>query len=393
MTYEVLKRIPHQFFALMSKGKLRDGDVLINKDGAQTGKVGLYAGEFDHAAVNEHLFILRSPNGEIDQRFLYYSLLRRDTQAAIARQVTGSAQPGLGSTFVDHVRVALPTHLDEQHCIARLLLTLDAAIHETEAIIAKLKAVKQGLLHDLLTRGIDASGELRPPQAEVQQLYKQSPLGWIPKEWDIATLEAVSATVTSGSRDWARFYADSGALFVRIGNLTREHINFRFDSTIYVRPPRNADGQRTRLEPSDILISITADLGIVGVVPDGMGEAYINQHIALVRPSHGVVNPRFVGHYLASPAAQTYISKLNDAGAKAGLNLPTVRGLLTARPARTEQDLIAERLDEIDHRIQNAATESAKLRELKAGLMDDLLTGRVRVTPLLADAKPEKEPA
>jgi type I restriction enzyme S subunit len=191
-------------------------------------------------------------------------------------------------------------------------------------------------------------------------------------------------TRPSGSRDWARFYADSGALFVRIGNLTRDHINFRFDSTFYVRPPRNADGQRTRLAPGDILISITADLGIVGVVPDGMGEAYINQHIALVRPSHDVVNPRFVGHYLASPAAQTYISKLNDAGAKAGLNLPTVRGLLTARPVRTEQDLVAERLDEIDHRIQNAATESAKLRELKAGLMDDLLTGRVRVTPLPA---------
>jgi type I restriction enzyme S subunit len=154
-----------------------------------------------------------------------------------------------------------------------------------------------------------------------------------------------------------------------------------------VSPPRNADGQRTRLERGDILISITADLGIVGVVSDGMGEAYINQHIALVRPSPSSVNPRFVGHYLASPVAQAYISKLNDAGAKAGLNLPTVRGLLTARPARTEQNLIADRLDEIDNRIQNTTTESAKLSELKSGLTDDLLTGRVRVTPLLAAAQ------
>ena len=171
---------------------------------------------------------------------------------------------------------------------------------------------------------------------------------------------------------------------MRIGNHTREHINFRLDSTIYVRPPRNADGQRTRLESGDILISITADLGIVGVVSDGMGEAYINQHIALVRPSFSAINPRYVGHYLASPVAQFYISKLNDAGAKAGLNLPTVRGLLTARPARAEQDLIAERLDGIDRRIENAMAESAKLRELKAGLIDDLLTGRVRVAPLMA---------
>jgi type I restriction enzyme S subunit len=271
----------------------------------------------------------------------------------------------------------------EQASIAQILDTLDTAIHETEAIIAKLKAVKQGLLHDLLMRGIDANGELRTPQAEAPHLYKESPLGWIPKEWGIAALDTVSNTVTSGSRDWARFYADSGAMFVRIGNLTREHINFRFESTIYVRPPRNADGQRTRLEPGDILISITADLGIVGVVPDGIGEAYINQHIALVRPSLNAINPRFVGHYLAGPSVQAYIGKLNDAGAKAGLNLPTIRGLLTARPEPTEQNLIAERLDEIDKRIHSATMESEKLHELKSGLMDDLLTGRVRVTPLL----------
>ncbi|KVE03411.1 type I restriction endonuclease subunit S [Burkholderia vietnamiensis] len=282
----------------------------------------------------------------------------------------------------------MPTY-SEQVKVAQILDTLDIAIHETEAIIAKLKVVKQGLSHDLLTRGIDANGELRPPQSEAPHLYKETPLGGIPKEWDVATLESVSGMVTSGSRDWARFYADSGAFFVRIGNLTREHINFRYGSTVFVRPPRNADGQRTRLEPGDILISITADLGIVGVVPDGMGEAYINQHIALVRPNLAIINPRFVGHYLASSVAQTYISKLNDAGAKAGLNLPTVRGLVTVKPERVEQDLIAARLDEIDNRIQSAETESAKLRELKAGLMDDLLTGRVRVTRLLDEAEPQ----
>lgn len=312
----------------------------------------------------------------------YLLKLLQFIQPKAEAQAVGSTVKGI--RIQDYLNIDVPiAETNAQPVIAAVLDTLDTATHETEAIVAKLKAVKQGLLHDLLTRGIDANGELRPPQAEAPQVYKPSPLGWIPKGWDITTLEEVSTTVTSGSRDWARFYAESGAMFVRIGNLTREHINFRFESTIYVRPPRSADGQRTRLELGDILISITADLGIVGVVPDGMGEAYINQHIALVRPNLGAVNPRFVGHYLASPVAQAYISKLNDAGAKAGLNLPTIRGLLTARPERTEQNLIAERLDEIDNRIQNATTESAKLRNLKAGLMEDLLTGRVRVTPLI----------
>lgn len=336
------------------------------------------------AWLNQHLFKVVPAPG-IDRSLLFHVL--QTSVAEMNKRTHGSTMKHIKRGELREFFVSIPVDGDEQRKLASVLDTLDTAIHETEAIIAKLKAVKQGLLHDLLTRGIDANGELRPPQVEAPHLYKPSPLGWIPKEWDIATLEAVSSTVTSGSRDWARFYAESGALFVRIGNLTREHINFRFDSTIYVRPPRNADGQRTRLEPGDILISITADLGIVGVVPDGMGEAYINQHIALVRPNLGAVNPRFVGHYLASPVAQVYISKLNDAGAKAGLNLPTIRGLLTARPKHTEQNLIAERLDGIDNRIQNATRESAKLRDLKFGLMDDLLTGRVRVTPLLQEAQ------
>ncbi|NDY83696.1 hypothetical protein G3I67_10670 [Orrella sp. NBD-18] len=331
---------------------------------------------------NEAIAIFQPKDDRLNGQWLYHALPRAATSVVTDTAVKGAT---LNKAKMAEMTLNLPPP-EEQAKIAQILDTLDTAIHETEAIIVKLKAVKQGLLHDLLTRGIDANGELRLPQTEVPHLYKESPLGWIPKEWDVVTLESVSNTVTSGSRDWARFYSDSGALFVRIGNLTREHINFRYESTMYVRPPRNADGQRTRLESGDILISITADLGIIGVVPDGLGETYINQHIALVRPDLEAVNSRFVGHYLAGPVAQTYISKLNDAGAKAGLNLPTIRGLVTAMPLRPEQDQIAARLDEIDNRIQNATTESAKLRELKAGLMDDLLTGRVRVTPLLAEA-------
>ncbi|WP_042955272.1 restriction endonuclease subunit S [Pseudomonas sp. G5(2012)] len=360
-----------------------NGDILIGMDGDF--EVHRWSG--GAALLNQRVCKIEAASDSIDQRFLYWYL--KPHVATIHRRTPQTTVRHLSTK--DVVAIPMPSiNSDEQRIVGKIIDTLDTAINETEAIIAKLRAVKQGLQHDLLTRGITANGEQRPAQAEAPHLYKVSPLGWIPKEWDVVTLESLSKTVTSGSRDWARFYADSGALFVRIGNLTREHINFRYESTIYVRPPRNADGQRTRLESGDILISITADLGIVGVVPDGLGEAYINQHIALVRPDLDVVNSRFIGHYLAGPIAQTYISKLNDAGAKAGLNLPTIRGLVTAKPLRAEQDLIATRLDEIDNRLQNATSESGKLRELKAGLMDDLLTGRVRVTPLLAEAAQQK---
>ncbi len=356
--------------------RVSDGATVLLWDGSN-------AGEFFKAkeGVVASTMARITPDANFYPAFFFYLL--KHAERILKNQTNGTGIPHVDKEILENISVFCPGDA-QQRKIAEVLDTLDTAIHQTEAIVEKLKQVKQGLLHDLLTRGVDANGELRPSYEQAPELYQDSPLGWVPKAWDVVTLESVSHTVTSGSRDWARFYADSGALFVRIGNLTREHINFRYESTIYVRPPRNADGQRTRLESGDILISITADLGIIGVVPDGMGEAYINQHIALVRPNLSIINPRFVGHYLASPVAQTYISKLNDSGAKAGLNLPTIRSLITAKPIGDEQDVIATRLDEIDKRIQNATTESAKLRELKSGLMDDLLTGRVRVTPLLA---------
>jgi type I restriction enzyme S subunit len=326
--------------------------------------------------------VVRSRKGISHPAFIFHSLMSNGVTAQAIRHAVGSSYPALNDSEVKRFEIFAPAY-PEQAKIALVLDTLDIAIQQTEAIIGKHKAVKQGLLHDLLTRGIDANGELRPQQVEAPHLYQMSPLKWIPTAWGVEKLEAVSSNVTSGSRDWARFYAESGALFVRIGNLTRENINFRYDSVIFVRPPRNADGQRTRLELGDILVSITADLGIVGVVPAGLGEAYINQHIALVRPDTAAINPRFVGHYMAGHVAQTFISKLNDSGAKAGLNLPTIRGLPTVVPKRDEQDQIATRLDQADRRVENASKELEKLRKLKAGLMDDLLSGRIRVTSLL----------
>lgn len=204
----------------------------------------------------------------------------------------------------------------------------------------------------------------------------------------LARIDSISEIVTSGSRSWASYYSDSGAFFVRIGNLTRDHINLRFDSVIFVNPPKNADGQRTKLESGDLLISITADLGIVGVIPYNFGEAYINQHIAMVRLDREKVNSRYVGHFLAGGRIQKIISQLNDSGAKAGLNLPTIRQIMTLIPPKSEQETIALRLDTVDDRIQLAKTELEKLKRQKVGLMNDLLTGQVRVTPLLADHPP-----
>ncbi len=191
MTYDELKRIPSSFFKFMPKGRLQRDDVLINKDGAQTGKVGFYDGVFEEAAVNEHVFILRSRDpGALDQHYLYYCVLLPGTRNKIERRITGSAQPGLNSQFVKAVDIPLQP-LTKQRKIAAILSGIDTAIEKTEALIAKYQEIKAGLMHDLFTRGVLPNGQLRPPREQAPDLYQETAIGWIPREWSFTTCSKV----------------------------------------------------------------------------------------------------------------------------------------------------------------------------------------------------------
>ena len=237
-------------------------------------------------------------------------------------------------------------------------------------------------MQSLFTRGIDEQGNLRNEQTHK---FKDSPIGRIPLEWEVCNLGGVSQFVTSGSRGWARYYCEEGAKFLRIGNLTRQHINLRFDDLVFVNPPASSEGKRTAVAEGDLLISITADLGIIGVIPPNFGEAYVNQHIALVRVYDNAIDTRFVGWYLTSHRGKTQFEQSNESGAKAGLNLPTSRKLLIPKPKNyKEQELIAQVIDSIALEDKCLHANLDKLYCLKNGLMQSLLTGRKPVTALLA---------
>ena len=118
----------------------------------------------------------------------------------------------------------------------------------------------------------------------------------IPKVWAWCLSDAVFSFITSGSRGWAKFYSDKGSLFLRIGNLEHENIKLDLSKIQYVTPPAKTEGVRTLVQPNDILISITADVGMVGLVPEGLGRAYINQHIALARRT--VISASYISYYL-----------------------------------------------------------------------------------------------
>ena len=317
-----------------------------------------------------------SPTG-LTRDFLFHGLQGWDLLQGVDQAVKGAT---LNKQKLKKILFEYPESEREQAKIAEVLSTVDRAIEETEALIAKQRRIKTGLMQDLLTRGIDEHGNIR---SEKTHKFKDSPLGRIPVAWDIASLGSVAECVTSGSRGWAKYYSEDGALFIRIGNLTREHINLRLDDLVFVQPPESAEGLRTAAQADDLLISVTADLGVIGVIPKGFMEGYVNQHIARSRLRPADVSARFVGWFLSSREGKAQFDTLNESGAKAGLNLPTVRSLLFPRPDVDEQHRIAVAIDACVRTVDQHACSLRKLQALKCGLMQDLLTGNRRVTALL----------
>ena len=295
-----------------------------------------------------------------------------------------------GATVRAH-EVPLPS-FSEQRAIAQILDTLDIAIHEAEAIIAKLKAVKQGLLHDLLTRGIDANGELRPPQSEAPHLYKPSPLGWVPTEWQVAPLSSRIASLDAGvsvnSEDRPHGAGEIGVLKTSAlsqGKFLPDQNKAVVASEVtFVREP---------VLGNSILVSRMNTPELVGescYVSMPWPTLFLPDRIwQLKKRSPDSVDMQWLSCVFLTPYYRAYV-QMHATGTSGSMkNLPKSRLLAmpVAFPGTAEQSAIAALVDAADSRIATEASALEKLRAQKSGLMDDLLTGRVRVTPLLQGAQ------
>jgi type I restriction enzyme, S subunit len=340
---------------LPSSKIIDDGDLIFS----WSASLFLRIWRHGRAALNQHLFKVVEYDG-VDRAFLKAFIEFYLPELTAASH--GSTMQHITRKELVRFRAPVPTSQLEQAKIAEVPSTVDRAIEQTEALITKWQRIKAGLIHDLFARGVDENGNIRSEQIHP---FKDSSLGRIPVEWKIVDLKSLAEFITSGSRGWAKYYSDVGAVFLRIGNLTRDHINLRLDDIVLVNPTKSSEGKRTSVKCDDLLISITADLGIIGVIPHGFGEAYVNQHIALVRLFPGRAVPRFIGWFLSSYNGHKQFAELNESGAKAGLNLPTIGTLKVPLPHPSEQNRIAEILDSSMQMLAFYHRQQAKLRSLK----------------------------
>ena len=245
-----------------------------------------------------------------------------------------------------------------------------------------LEKLRTSIISEAVTRGLDPDVEMKDSGVEW--------LGRIPKHWNLWKIKHVVEFVTSGSRGWARYYSEEGALFVRITNLQRNSIELNFSKPQRVRPPKGAEGKRTILQSGDVLVSITADIGSIGIVPSGIGEAYVNQHTALVRPAMDVIVPRWLAYSLFSEAGKTQFSMLLQGGTKEGLELNDVRNLIIPLPPRKEQKKIVIHLDEkinvIDKTVDQLQNQINKMQSYRTSLISEAVTGKIDVRNFKPDA-------
>jgi len=362
-------------FTIPEKNTINEGDLIFSWSASLFLKIW----DRQEAALNQHLFKV-IPFGGVDKLFLKYLL--DSSILDLMKNAQGSTMQHITRKELHSFHRFLPKSKTEQTQIATILSKVDEAITKTEQLIAKYTRIKTGLMQDLLTKGIDENGNIR---SEETHEFKDSALGRIPKEWACVQIENIKEFITSGSRGWAKYYSVEGSQFIRITNLKRSQIEIDRSDLKFVNLPISVEGIRSKLIEGDLLISITADLGIIGIVPKSFGDAFVNQHIALVRLNQEIVNSKFIGYFLISQTGQAMFNFLNDGGAKAGLNLKTISNLFIFKPQLDEQLLIIEKIEKSNEAIVQFNTELSKLQYLKTGLMQDLLSGKVRVNHLIKE--------
>jgi type I restriction enzyme, S subunit len=222
--------------------------------------------------------------------------------------------------------------------------------------------------------------------------YKRTELGVVPDDWPLLNVGDLNPFITSGSRGWARYYSDSGSPFLRITNMSRESIYLDGDDLKHVDlPTGQSEAIRTQVQQGDVLISITADIGIVSYVDGSVPKpAYINQHIALVRFNSAKTDSRFISYFLASENSQRLFRGLTDVGAKAGMSLLTIRKLRLVHPPVEEQRAITTALLDADSLIAALDQLIAKKRAIKLATMQQLLTGNRRLPSFNSTGLPDK---
>jgi type I restriction enzyme S subunit len=355
---------------LTPKSKPKKDDILLTKDGS-LGRLALVDDEI--ICINQSVAVLR-PNDKVDPIFLKLLLESPTFQKKMLEDAGGSTIKHIYITIVNLMAIAVPKSRSEQRAIAAALSDADALITALDRLIAKKRDIKQAAMQELLT------GKRRLSGFGMGKGYKQTEVGMVPVDWDLGSLGEKTTKVGSGITPTGgeRVYKTEGRPFIRSQNigwgvLLMEDIAFIDDET-------HDSFKATEIETNDVLLNITgASIGRSAVANNEVAGGNVNQHVCIIRPESKQLDRRFLNYFLLSYLGQRQIDSFQAGGNRQGLNFGQIRSFRLPIPHIMEQCAIAAVLSDMDAEMSSLEARREKTLALKQGMMQELLTGRIRL--------------
>lgn len=297
--------------------------------------------------VNNHAHVLRPKSG-FDFDFLFYSLQHKDIVAFIK----GGTRAKLNQAELRDIKVTAPKDKPTQRKIASILSTIDTAIEQTEALIEKYQHIKAGLMHDLFTRGVLGSGQLRPPREQAPEVYQETAIGWIPKEWDDVLLGQIASFQRGHDIVEANFEEGSFPVVSSSGVIG-------YHSVATTKAPNVVIGRK----------------GTIGKVHFLEADFWAHD-TSLFTTDFFNNDPRFVFHL----CIRLELSRFGTKSGSPSLNRNDIHPIRVGRSPKEEQITIAKLMDIATTNLDAERRKIVALKNQKLGLMQNLLTGKVAVT-------------
>lgn len=347
-----------------------DTEAILIAGNGDVGTLHYYKGKFE---AYQRTYVLDKI--KVDS-FYIYQYLSKYLIPTLLKQRVGTSIPYIKLNNLTRFEVKLPKFSTEQQKIAEILTKVDEAIDVTEKIIKKNEGIKKGLMQDLFSRGVDEKGNLR---SEKTHKFKDSELGRIPNEWMIESLDDLCNI-------------NSEQISKRVNNVSINYIDidsikdFKIKSTKVFRLNNAPSRARRIVRNNDIIVST--------VRPYLKAFSYITKQYHKYICSTGFSVLR-VKNRVSCNSHYLYYCVLNDniflhqiLPLIIGSNYPAINStdlvdIKIPKPKLAEQQKISSIFSSIDTKIQKEKQELSKLKKIKEGLMQDLLTGKVRVNHLI----------
>jgi len=370
-----------------SSAKSCPSNTLVLSTRAPIGYLGITTSE---ASTNQGCKSIVFKN-QHDPLFFYYLLSL--SVPSLINLGTGTTFAELSKKDLESFTLRFPKDKFEQTSIAKILSTVDTTIEQTEKLIAKYLRIKSGLMQDLLTKGIDEQGNIR---SEKTHKFKNSPLGRIPVEWEVKRIidlakDKKNAVQTGpfGAQLHSSDYVESGIPLLLIRNLVDGKINL--SNLPFVTFEKAKSLERYRLAEGDIIFSRVGDVGRVVLATNHHIGWLISGQLLRVRLSGNISNG-FLSYFLNSRRIKEYLKMEMLGSTRDSINTSILENMFVLVPPQNESDKIYSSLSKIDETIKEASEVINKNQKLKSGLMQDLLTGKVKVpNRLIEETNSNKE--